>query len=79
MQATFAARGSEASSSSAQPGESRERSGSEQNGDGNSAAVAPRRVRPDLVEKIEQKTRWDGSVTQAIKKIYRRPVWTYTP
>lgn len=38
-----------------------------------------RRVRPDLVEEKVQRTRWDGSVTQAIKKIYRRAEWTYAP
>jgi len=38
-----------------------------------------RRVRPDLIVEKVQRTRWDGSVTQAVKKIYRRAEWTYAP
>lgn len=43
------------------------------------AAQVPKRVRPDLVEEVVQKIRWDGRATQAVKRIYRRPVWTYVP
>ncbi|BDA43120.1 probable 50S ribosomal protein L28 at N-terminal half [Coccomyxa sp. Obi] len=43
------------------------------------AAEVPKRVRPDLVEDTVQKIRWDGRATQAVKRIYRRPVWTYEP
>lgn len=81
LQASFAAGGLEASSRIAQLDESTDRSAAEQgaDNDSDSAAVVPKRVRPDLVEEIVQKTRWDGSMTQAIKKINRRPLWTYTP
>ena len=81
LQASFAAGGLEASSRNVQLDESTDRSAAEQGADtdSDSAAVVPKRVRPDLVEEIVQKTRWDGSMTQAIKKINRRPLWTYTP
>ncbi len=62
----------------ASQGESAGALGSSESSQSNAAQV-PKRVRPDLVEDVVQKIRWDGTAKQAVKRIYRRPIWTYVP